>query len=125
MKKYDLRKIMKRAWEIKKEDSRNIFALCLKMAWEEAKEMTLVIEMRSSKDINRIFRCELNLEGTEKQISYASHIINRKLDKTNVLCECMMAGGKMTVDEYHAGMDSLMDQFSAMTSAKYVIEHVR
>ena len=29
--------IMKRAWEIKKEDSRYIFGLCLKMAWAEAK----------------------------------------------------------------------------------------
>lgn len=36
--KYDLRKIMKRAWEIKKENSKNIFSLCLKMAWEEAKK---------------------------------------------------------------------------------------
>ena len=38
MKKYNLSKIMKRAWEIKKEDSRNIFALCLEMAWEQAKK---------------------------------------------------------------------------------------
>ena len=30
--------IMKRAWEIKREDSRYIFGLCLKMAWTEAKE---------------------------------------------------------------------------------------
>ena len=38
MKKYNLSKIMKRAWEIKKEDNKNIFAICLKMAWEEAKK---------------------------------------------------------------------------------------
>ncbi|MGN0464884.1 MAG: hypothetical protein ACI4F9_00875 [Lachnospiraceae bacterium] len=37
MKKYNLSKIMKRAWRIKKEDNRNVFALCLKMAWEEEK----------------------------------------------------------------------------------------
>lgn len=37
-KKYNLSKIMKRAWEIKREDSRYIFGECLKMAWEEAKE---------------------------------------------------------------------------------------
>lgn len=36
--KYDLKRIMSRAWEIKKENSRNIFSLCLKMAWEEAKK---------------------------------------------------------------------------------------
>ena len=29
--------IMKRAWEIKKENSINLFGLCLKMAWAEAK----------------------------------------------------------------------------------------
>lgn len=36
--KFDLSKIMKRAWEIKKEDKRNIFSICLEMAWEEIKE---------------------------------------------------------------------------------------
>ena len=36
--KYDLSKIMKRAWEIKREDSKNIFGICLEMAWEEAKK---------------------------------------------------------------------------------------
>ena len=30
--------IMKRAWEIKRENQDNIFGLCLKMAWKEAKE---------------------------------------------------------------------------------------
>lgn len=37
MKKYNLSEIMKRAHQIKKEDSRNIWRLCLKMAWTEAK----------------------------------------------------------------------------------------
>lgn len=38
MKKYNLSAIMKRAWEIKKENTANIFGICLKMAWAEAKE---------------------------------------------------------------------------------------
>ena len=37
MKKYNLSVIMKRAWEIKREHKDNIFATCLKMAWEEIK----------------------------------------------------------------------------------------
>ena len=37
MKKFSLKNIMKRAWEIKKENKNNIFGLCLKMAWGEAK----------------------------------------------------------------------------------------
>lgn len=42
--KYNLSEIMKRAWTIKRENKNNIFSLCLKMAWGEAKskpEMTL------------------------------------------------------------------------------------
>lgn len=35
--KYNTSTIMKRAWSIKKENTNNIFALCLKMAWAEAK----------------------------------------------------------------------------------------
>ena len=38
MTKYNLAAIMTRAWEIKRQDSRNVFGLCLKMAWAEAKE---------------------------------------------------------------------------------------
>lgn len=37
MKKANLKGIMKRAWEIKREHKDNIFSLCLKMAWAEAK----------------------------------------------------------------------------------------
>lgn len=39
--KEKLQKIMKRAWEIKKENVKNIFAYCLKMAWEESKKPAL------------------------------------------------------------------------------------
>lgn len=31
--KYNEKAIMKKAWEIKKENAKNIFSLCLKMAW--------------------------------------------------------------------------------------------
>lgn len=37
MKNFNLSKIMTRAWEIKKENTDNIFSECLKMAWAEAK----------------------------------------------------------------------------------------
>lgn len=38
MKKYNLSKVMRKAWEIKKENCKNIFSLCLRMAWKEEKE---------------------------------------------------------------------------------------
>lgn len=49
----DKREIMKRAWEIKRENKDNIFGLCLKMAWKEAKEsseMTLKEKLISKMD---------------------------------------------------------------------------
>ena len=61
MKKYNLSEIMKRAWEIKKEDNKNIFAICLKMAWEEAK-----------KGVKKMVK---KLIGSEKQIKWAQDII--------------------------------------------------
>lgn len=74
--KYDLRKIMKRAWELKKEDEKNIFSLCLKMAWTEAKE-----EQELPK-----------LVGTPKQVAWAEklrerhiEILKRELDKANAI----------------------------------------
>jgi hypothetical protein len=39
--------IFKRAWEIKRENAANIFSLCLKMAWAEAKSMK--VESREEK----------------------------------------------------------------------------
>ena len=41
--KETLRKVMKRAWEIKRENARNIFGLCLKMAWAEIRETATTI----------------------------------------------------------------------------------
>ena len=38
------KEIMKRAWQIKKENNDNIFALCLKMAWAESKVETTTTE---------------------------------------------------------------------------------
>ena len=39
--KYNKSEIMKRAWEIKKENKNNIFSACLKLAWAEAKGNTV------------------------------------------------------------------------------------
>lgn len=74
MKMFDLHNIMKRAWQIKRQDERNIFSLCLKMAWEEAKE-----EQKLPK-----------LVGTPKQVAWAEklrerhlQILRRELERAN------------------------------------------
>ena len=102
--KYDLRKIMKRAWEIKKENSRNIFSLCLKMAWGEAKEE------------NKLPK----LIGTPKQVAWAEklrerhlEILRRELKKAN---DILIARG----DKPLSGKK--LQQAMKETSAVYFIE---
>lgn len=76
MKKYNLHKIMKRAWQIKRQDEKNIFSICLKIAWTEAKE-----EQELPK-----------LVGTPKQVAWAEKLRERhleilrcELDKANAI----------------------------------------
>lgn len=76
MKKYDSHRIMRRAWQIKKENERNIFSLCLKIAWAEAKE-----EQELPK-----------LVGTPKQVAWAEklrerhlEILRRELERANTI----------------------------------------
>ena len=71
MKKYNLSKIMKRAWELVKKASFGISA-ALKKAWNEAK------------------RGETKMTGTEKQISFANDLIenmNKQFDALIADCK--------------------------------------
>lgn len=54
-----LSKVMKKAWDIKKENKANIFSLCLKMAWS-------IIKNGAKKMVE--------LVGSEKQIKWATDI---------------------------------------------------
>lgn len=87
-KKYDLRKIMRRAWEIKFRNRDNIFGLCLKMAWEEEKahvakkearveKKAAILKLRDS-EIKSVSEMKLpELTGSEKQVAWAKKIRNR------------------------------------------------
>lgn len=66
--KANLKVIMVRAWEIKHEDSRNIFSLCLKMAWSESRNMLPT------------------LTGSDKQVAWATEIRARELNAFNNFC---------------------------------------
>lgn len=56
MKKYNKAEIMRRAWEIRRQDDRYLFGLCLKMAWDEAKGIIK------------------KMTGSKKQIAWAEDI---------------------------------------------------
>lgn len=45
-----MKDIMKKAWEIKKQDIRNIFSICLKMAWAEIKKVSKKAKKTSFND---------------------------------------------------------------------------
>lgn len=75
--KYNKKEIMKKAWEIKKENKKNIFSLCLKMAWAIAKKEAETEELPE-------------LQGSVKQIVWAKDIrekIIAKLDMGNLLTD--------------------------------------
>lgn len=61
--KYNKAKIMKRAWELKK-ITNDIFSLCLKAAWAEAKNTEEVLEISLD-----------GFTGTDKQKKYAEDLI--------------------------------------------------
>lgn len=61
--KYNKSMIMKRAWELKK-ITNDIFGLCLKTAWAEAKNAEEVLEI-----------CLDGFKGTEKQKKYAEDLV--------------------------------------------------
>ena len=66
--KYNLSNIMKRAWMLVKKSGLNISA-ALKKAWKEAKEITM--------------------KGTEKQIAYATKLLeNMNLHFNNLIIAC-------------------------------------
>ena len=115
MKKYNLSAIMKRAWEIKKENERNIFSLCLKMAWEEAKEVKNEVATE--------------LIGSEKQINWARDIQKKALEaiarKIEYFEDLGTKGFDTTLDiqACHDCKKSLIKCFEKHSEAKYYIEH--
>lgn len=68
--KHDRKAIMEKAWEIKKENEKNIFGLCLKMAWAIAKKEAEAEELPE-------------LQGSVKQIAWAKDIRDKFIKKFN------------------------------------------
>ncbi len=66
----NLSRIMKRAWEIKKEDSRNIFGLCLKMAWVEFKAAGSDM-LAQIKNVFPTFDIKLENKGSRKHLVFS------------------------------------------------------
>lgn len=59
---YNLARIMKRAWELKKENKMNIFSFCLRMAWSEEKgEKVMTLDEKVQKVIEE-FVYEVNFK---------------------------------------------------------------
>lgn len=142
MKKYNLSKIMKRAWELVKHFG---FAISdgLRKAWKEAKSMLKTVKNTcADRDklrdagygytISHVSAYDLIVVslnnvtiGTEKQIAYAKSIIVDKLNKVNETASMMISNGKMDKDTYLAGMESLVKELESYSDAKFIIERVK
>ena len=142
MKKYNLSKIMKRAWELVKHFG---FAISdgLRKSWKEAKTMLntvkntyaernklrdagygYTISHASAYDLIVVSLNNVTV-GTEKQISYAKSLIVNKLNKVNETASLMMSNGKMDKATYLAGMESLVKELESYNDAKFIIERVK
>ena len=142
MKKYNLSKIMKRAWELVKHFG---FAISdgLRKAWKEAKSMLKTVKntcadrdklrdagygytISNASAYNLIVVSLNNVTiGTEKQIAYAKSLIVDKLNKVNETASLMMSNGKMDKATYLAGMESLVKELESYSDAKFIIERVK
>lgn len=143
MKKYNLSKIMKRAWELVKHFG---FAISdgLRKSWKEAKSSMLRTEKNTCADRDKLrdagygytisnasaydlIVVSLNnvTIGTEKQIAYAKSLIVDKLNKVNETASLMMSNGKMDKATYLAGMESLVKELESYNDAKFIIERIK
>lgn len=95
MKKYNLSKIMKRAWEMVKKAGFGISA-ALKRAWKEAKEGR-------------------KMTGTEKQISFASALI----EKMNEQFDLIVADCKVKNPEKVSMWESCKSGYNKIMSESY------
>lgn len=112
MKKYNLSKIMKRAWEMKKNwNCRALtFAQCLKRAWEEAKADNRKEDKKSEKAIKEKFeKCIkiLKMEKNGNRISdYLTFSLWEKYGKRRVYVNDYK---KRTIGYIENGLFNLMD----------------
>ena len=80
MKKYNLRKIMKRAWVLKRKNGSSrfssvyTFSKCLKMAWAEAKQARAKAEQEAAAEAQKAtaFR-----QGMEITVGYSTYTLRR------------------------------------------------
>lgn len=76
--KYNVKAIMARAWEIKKQDMNNYFGLCLRMAWEEAKApkqtKNVVVETYESFNFRRFSQPWVALVDENGRLDFSSKV---------------------------------------------------
>lgn len=69
--KYNLKNVMNRAWEIKRQDSANIFSECLKMAWDEVHNSIKVFLTSYKTPKGNSVEIEIMVEHITRETSYA------------------------------------------------------
>ena len=98
---YSMKQIMVRAWAIKRQDMRNDFGLCLRMAWSEAKATKRAFrgyaEMDTEYGYKMIFRSWENYgmrriyvtrEGYKQSVGYIDCSHGNRFVPAKYTCEC-------------------------------------
>lgn len=99
MKKYNLSKIMKRAWELVKKAGVSISG-ALKKAWKEAKGITM--------------------KGTEKQVKWASDIKKEMTEALSEYIQQLREKGRLTRAERY---ESFLEKLNEVDEAKFFIDN--
>lgn len=139
--KYNMKEIMTRAWEIKRENTENMFSLCLKMAWAEAKasklEKTRYIantpENRDKTDMYVVSADPRNLivirhnitTGTEKQITYARSILQKVCNKVCHEVDWKIVKGEIKRQEADKYIIMCIKKAEELTDAAVIIDRFK
>lgn len=74
MKKYNLSKIMSRAWQLKRCNSYYTFGKCLHNAWTEAKQEVMKAEQQAAAEAQKSAAFK---QGMEITVGYTTYTLNR------------------------------------------------
>lgn len=72
------KRVMKRAWQLKKEDSNYIWSECLKMAWVEEKAGQLIKAKKAAKSNTKVKASDAAIEIQATQIIIL--VMNKQID---------------------------------------------
>ena len=122
---------MKRAWELKKKDTKNIFSLCLKMAWAEAKSQKKEMsgspkQVKWARDIQKKMLAEIEA-GIDLKDENSVFFLKKTTVRLNAATNGKFAKYRMNkenkIEKATMFFNDAVANIKAVSEAKWFIEH--